>query len=252
MVIITGLGRSGTSVLAQICTKLGVAVGGEWNASINAGLEDTQVARLNDDIMTFLGRKSANLDHGQSQLPQWLRGHSATTWLLKHLGRRSRHYLKQAYWKAQGGVQLGDLDSDTISRAAERFRDEVLAIPFQGVVKDPRFLLTLPVWICAEANIERIIVTTRSLDPVIASRSEASHLATSQRAPVISELLHDLGCCMHFANIYRIPSSILVFPNFLNQPQSISNALGLNDPEDVLAVQQALEEVYNPAKVHHG
>ncbi len=48
MLIITGPGRSGTSVLARFCESLGYQPGGEWCDEIDAGLEHPRVAAIND------------------------------------------------------------------------------------------------------------------------------------------------------------------------------------------------------------
>lgn len=39
MLIITGPGRSGTSVFARFCEQVGYDTGGSWNEEINAGKE---------------------------------------------------------------------------------------------------------------------------------------------------------------------------------------------------------------------
>lgn len=51
MLVITGPGRSGTSVLALFCQKLGYDPGGQWNASVDAGLEHPQVVTINDALL---------------------------------------------------------------------------------------------------------------------------------------------------------------------------------------------------------
>jgi len=48
MLVITGPGRSGTSMLAQFCCMMGSNTGGEWCEEIDAGLEHPVVARIND------------------------------------------------------------------------------------------------------------------------------------------------------------------------------------------------------------
>jgi len=48
MLIITGPGRSGTSVLALFCQKMGYEPGGAWHESVDAGLEFPRVVEIND------------------------------------------------------------------------------------------------------------------------------------------------------------------------------------------------------------
>jgi hypothetical protein len=54
MLIITGPGRSGTSVLALYCQKMGYDPGGEWCDVLNAGLEDRRVVTINDALLREL------------------------------------------------------------------------------------------------------------------------------------------------------------------------------------------------------
>lgn len=56
MLIITGPGRSGTSVLALFCRRMGFEPGGAWHESVDAGLEDEQIVRMNDAMLSEIGR----------------------------------------------------------------------------------------------------------------------------------------------------------------------------------------------------
>lgn len=51
MLIITGLGRSGTSCLSGYCCTIGYQTGGEWFDSINAGGELPESIRINNSIL---------------------------------------------------------------------------------------------------------------------------------------------------------------------------------------------------------
>jgi len=50
MLIITGPGRSGTSVLALFCKNMGYDPGGEWYDAVDAGLENERVVKINDAL----------------------------------------------------------------------------------------------------------------------------------------------------------------------------------------------------------
>jgi hypothetical protein len=50
MLVITGPGRSGTSMLGQFCRSIGFNPGGEWCDEIDAGMEHPRVAAINDAI----------------------------------------------------------------------------------------------------------------------------------------------------------------------------------------------------------
>jgi hypothetical protein len=50
MLLITGPGRSGTSVLALFCQAMGYEPGGAWHESVDAGLEYPRVVQINDAL----------------------------------------------------------------------------------------------------------------------------------------------------------------------------------------------------------
>ena len=50
MLVITGSGRCGTSVLARFCHNMGYATGGSWNHEVNAGMEDSKFVETNEAI----------------------------------------------------------------------------------------------------------------------------------------------------------------------------------------------------------
>lgn len=54
MLIITTLGRSGSSIVARICGELGYPSGGAWSGRSNAGLEDEHSMNVNTDILRHL------------------------------------------------------------------------------------------------------------------------------------------------------------------------------------------------------
>jgi len=59
MLIITGVGRSGTSVLALWLKRCGIHVNGVWIPSHEAGLEDVQAAGVNDLLDEGLSDEAA-------------------------------------------------------------------------------------------------------------------------------------------------------------------------------------------------
>ncbi len=67
MLVITGMGRSGTSVLAAACQRLGFDPGGDYHKVINAGLEDPEVVAINEAILRP-DRRGAPVAGGTLQL----------------------------------------------------------------------------------------------------------------------------------------------------------------------------------------
>lgn len=54
MLAITGPGRSGTSVLALYCARMGYHPGGDWHEAVDAGMEHERVVKINDDFLSEL------------------------------------------------------------------------------------------------------------------------------------------------------------------------------------------------------
>jgi len=50
MLVITGSGRCGTSVLARFCHNMGYVTGGAWNHDMNAGMEDGRFVETSNAI----------------------------------------------------------------------------------------------------------------------------------------------------------------------------------------------------------
>src|SRR5438034_4901812 len=55
MIIVTGPGRSGTSLVAAVYRELGLDPGGTWYPEIRAGFEDPEVIEVNKRIIRDLG-----------------------------------------------------------------------------------------------------------------------------------------------------------------------------------------------------
>ena len=51
MLVITGSGRCGTSVLARFCHNVGFVTGGSWNHEVNAGMEDGEFVSVSEAII---------------------------------------------------------------------------------------------------------------------------------------------------------------------------------------------------------
>ncbi len=130
MIIVTGPGRSGTSVLAKIYDRLGFEVPGSWNhdRNVNAGYEVPEVARLNYRMINELG--------GVHSMPE----PSFIDW--------------------QGQEKVADRYGKEIRAVAKKFK----------VVKDPRFCITTRLWIMAGVEVDFVAITTRTLDDMRTSR----------------------------------------------------------------------------------
>lgn len=59
MLIITGTGRCGTSVLAEFCRRCGYETGGSWSERRNAGREHLTVVSVNERLHSMLCKEEA-------------------------------------------------------------------------------------------------------------------------------------------------------------------------------------------------
>src|SRR5271155_2443635 len=55
MIVITGPGRSGTSLLARLYGELGFDPGGRWEPAVHAGFEDREVVTVNLELARAMG-----------------------------------------------------------------------------------------------------------------------------------------------------------------------------------------------------
>ncbi len=130
MIIISGPGRSGTSVLAKIYDNLGFQVPGRWNdrKNVNAGYEALDVSQLNQKMVIEVGGAHP------AQTPTWID------------------------WTKQGKVAEGNKAAMLELEVKHR------------VLKDPRFCITARLWQMAGVKIDFVAICTRQLEAMRLSR----------------------------------------------------------------------------------
>lgn len=131
MHIITGLGRSGTTFIAEIFRNLGYEMGSYYNEEVNAGYENSEVAQINKRIM---------------------------------IGD---------YWGKSHEIE-------EMRMVAQKYK----------VVKDPRFIFTLGIWLQAAAEIQSVFLCSRKLSEIVESseRTNAGNLAMFNAYPLSLKL----------------------------------------------------------------
>lgn len=248
MIIITGPGRSGTSLLARLYTELGFNPGGRWEPAWNAGLEDEAVTRMNLALASELG-VSADMRRGGrflQELGKLIRASEGR--LSARLHSRARVAVDALRYRR---VAIDLLDWSSIARSAERHGEELRALAKErAVVKDPRFCFTLHVWLAGRAQVDAVVLTERSLDALAASRVRVGF--TSHRAQVWAKnnYAYGIGLLLSATTEYRIPVTTLQFPDFLEDPDALHAALPLPEPRTPEEFRQAYEAVYDPSLVH--
>lgn len=221
VIVITGSERSGTSALARLCQELGVDPGGSWNGRADAGLEDGRVVELNERITAALGA-------GHYQRPRtWYRLARGAAWRLRP-ARRVVSWIDRT-----GGLEALRYQGrwrhhwDRVDDLAKLMGGELCAYASEHrVVKDPRFLWTLPVWFAAGAAIDHVVLTVRTLPDAYHSRKRAGLLRGIDLSWFTESVLAGYGASVHAAALAGVSVSWLVFPAFLTQPGVVWSALG--------------------------
>lgn len=228
MIIITGPGRSGTSVVAKLYLELGFDPGGRWNETINAGLEDDAVVRMNKRLASDLALGVLGPPKEASLPPKPI----ADLW--KRVVPGSVHERVRDFGYRLSGLPNRRSRStrwDRLSEVVEKHRAALQEIArTHRVVKDPRFSWTLAVWAAAGAEIEHVVVCVRSLDAMVRSRTAAGHGRGRTSDSARDSFAYGLGLCMSVIYEYDLPHRVIRFPDFLQQPDDLYEALRFPKP----------------------
>ena len=203
MIIITGTGRSGTSLLAKILKDLGFDIHGGWDEEINAGLEDSRVVSLNMKMLADLGCSDPALGWDSFR-------------------PKKGFLIKKIY---QGTIN--DLNSSLVA------------------AKDPRFSITLPIWLKNGAKIDQVIVSLRPLEEVYQSKIKyRPRFSSKPRSWWLKHLQWQVGFLMKTISDYNIPSLIVNYPADYKYPRRLAKKmapfLGVDKQKIVESVRKNL------------
>lgn len=230
MIVVTGPGRSGTSVLARLYDELGFTVEGVWRDEVDAGLEDAEIVAAN---RTIAARLSLTTNVGR------------TTPLLHKLAASTRtpgpiRTMAGRALLARTARRVGRLDWAARDAVVEQLGGELRSLAAARVVgKDPQFVYTLGVWAAADAEISNVVLAMRSIDACVDSRADAGLRRNLDRDALANSLVFGVGLCMFAAAEFDIPLSVVRFPDFLDDPVALHAALPFPTPvgyEDFLPV----------------
>jgi hypothetical protein len=246
MIVVTGVGRSGTSMIAALYEELGFDTGGLWVESINAGLEDARVVEANETIMAEL-----NLFGAKRRIvpPAWKRT------VKRHVSadriERARSIVARGpRLPARAAPRL--LDWDRVDEVVEKHGSKLRALSAdRPVVKDPRFRYTLEVWLRAEADISHVLVSLRELEAAMKSKAAAGFERDDAGPELRNWLVYGLGLCMNAVLTHRVPYDLVRFPDFLDQPEMLFEAMTFPRPVERPRFMAAFERVARPDMVHH-
>ncbi len=247
MLIITGPGRSGTSLMAKVYRELGFDPGGEWIEEVNAGLESHEIVRANAKIMRDLGVGLLGPPH-TPLMPAPI----ARAWKrIAPVPVDTRLRLFFSRLPALVMRSRGFMRWDRVEDVVENHRSALQALAGSyDVVKDPRFCWTLDVWAAAGVEIDRVLVCVRSLDASMRSRHQAGHLELFSGGEARTWTVYGLGLCMTAIVNHRLAFEVLRFPDFLTDPEKLYGKLSFPRPVSRQSFVRAFEQVVRPDLVH--
>lgn len=246
MIIITGVGRSGTSLIASLYEQLGFSVGGEWVDTINAGLEDPEVVRANETLMDMLGLGGFHRRFVPPVLKRTAKRFvSASTIERVRAAAESRPRVPQ-------GRHLRLLDWDRLPGVVEEMGGQLRELSrTRVVVKDPRFRYTLPAWLAAGADVEHVLLALRDLDAAIKSKVDAGYERDASRVQLRNWLVYGFGLCLDAVLEHDVDHGIVRFPDFLEAPEDLYQQMRFPEPVDAERFLDVFRSVVRPEMVHH-
>lgn len=227
MIVITGPGRSGTSVLARLYDALGFDIGGTWNDEIRAGLEDKPVVDLNKAILEYLDMAPLGRYRGGPAVSAVV-GKRTGSLLKKIVPARMRKRFRKEVAKRGDASLAYEIPWDRVPAAAAHFAPRMAEqVARKRAVKDPLFSWTLPVWFAADAGITHVVATSRDIDAMLDSRKDAAHLMADQLGEAKASMQYALDLLESELPKSGVPFVMLRFPDFLKDADALYAQLPL-------------------------
>ena len=246
MILITGPGRSGTTVLALLYRELGFDPGGVWRDDTRSGLEDPEIVALNEAIIDAVGLTPMGAPGG---IRKRIR-RAGKALIPSSYQSRLRSRLRALPWMES--AQPGLLDWPRLEAATSRFGSRLTAMgASHAVAKDPRFLWTLPVWAASGVALEHVAIAFRNLDASVTSRGQIDSLRFRTEGAARNSIVYGFGLALWTLEERGIPHSIVHFPAFLEAPTELYRALRFPEPVSEQAFAEALARVRRPELIHH-
>jgi hypothetical protein len=246
MIVITGVGRSGTSLIASLYQQLGFAVGGEWVPTINAGLEDPQIVEANEIIMSELRLTGFHRTLVPPSVKRLVKRHvSAST--IERVRERT-----DSRPRMQQGKHLSLLDWDRLPQLVEKMGPRLCDLAAtRQVAKDPRFRYTMPAWLASGASVDHALISLRNLDAAMKSKVAAGYEDTSSEVQLRNWLVYGFGLCLDALLEHKVEHALVRFPDFLGDPQGLYRAMRFPEPVDEERFLSVFGDVVRPEMVHH-
>jgi hypothetical protein len=267
VIIITGPGRSGTSALALLYKELGFDPGGSWLPEVDAGLEHGDFWTLNNRLAAAVGMTMFHPPkRSRPRPPAALPAPAVAPFSQRAMQAARRRVVRSLTTPSPPAssprrasqprprVRLADWDHAPAVVDANRETMVRLAAT-TPVVKDPRFLWTLPLWLAAGAQIEHVVITIRSMADMIASRDAAGHTAASgdtwfTQLELRNSLSYGLGVATAAVYDSGVSHSVIRFPDFVHDIDGLYDALRFPEPVSPARFRATARRVFDPSQVH--
>jgi hypothetical protein len=220
-------------VIAQVYREAGFDPGGAWDPLVRAGLENPDIYEVNQRILRALGVTTLGLRRSAPRIDQLPVGRSGRRMMKSLIGpsmrRRARASFEGSILNHARSLKL--IDWSLVAATAERLREEMTQLSTTiEVCKDPQFCWTLPVWLSAGVRLDHVIVTTRPVNEMIASRAAADHLRFVSESDARNALIYALGTVMSCLADDTVKHTIVPFAELLSDPRRVGERLPL--PEE--------------------
>jgi len=250
MIIITGPGRSGTSVIARLYQELGFDPGGAWIPKVNAGLESPDIVAVNDAIIKELGIETL-LGNSLALRYRFPKIYSFGSIIKPLLPQRIRKRVRPMLMLMNASKDVQLVRWEKLADVAKKYKIVLHDISDSHIVaKDPRFCWTLMVWAVVGVQIEKVLICVRSINSMVRSRFSAGHLKVRSMSKAKNSLIYGMGLCITALHTYNIEYNIIQFPSFLRQPRKLYAAMVFPTPIEYAQFLHVFNHVVDLNKVH--
>lgn len=248
MIVITGPGRSGTSFLAKVYRELGFDPGGWWQAEVSAGFEHKDVWALNQTLQRELGVSAGERRGGKAL--------AAATTALRASDGHVPPGIRAPFVRALEAVRYHRSKPDLIhwnliEQVARGYGEQMRTLARErAVAKDPQFCFTMAAWLAAGAEVEAIVLMVRPLDAMVDSRVRAGMYGPRAADWAKNNYPYGIGLLLAAATEYRVPVSVLRYPDFLEDPEGTYGSLSFPEARTREEFLEAFSKVRDPSLVH--
>jgi hypothetical protein len=248
VIVITSPGRAGTSFLALLYRELGFDPGGEFHPHLFAGVENRSFTRINVELASILGTVPApRLGTNSFKKLEWLRARTANR--LPHSLQGPLTSLVESVRYRRNTQDL--MDWSKLQLLVDQRGEELRRLAAETrVVKDPRFCWTLCVWLASGASISSVVVPLRPLDAMVESRVRAGMIPRATSTWAKNNFAYGIGLLMAAVMEYRVPLTLLRFPDFLSDPRGLYEQLPFPEARTWEEFNDAFYKVHDASLVH--